>query len=1070
MKLSEVSIKRPVFATMMIGALLVLGLFSYYELPIELMPNVDFPYTMVQTVYPGASAETVETEVTKNIEEAINQISGVRHISSWSREGYGITFVEFQLKKDGAEATQEVREKIAGIRNDLPDEIEEPIVSQLDPNAEAIMSVVISGKRPPRELTQLTKDKIKPRLETVSGVGQVQMVGGSEREIRIAVNPEKLESYEVTIHDVTRSVAAANLEVPGGRVDEASREYLVRMQGRVNRVSDFNDVIVKNKKGTPIYLKDVARVIDTVVEQRSLSRFNGEPAIGLEIIKQSGANVVELARQVRAALAQLDEELPPDMDIRIVRDNAVFIEDSVHEILFNIRIGTLLAVLVIFLFLLDYRPTIITGVSIPISLVATFTAMKLLNFTINTMTLMSLSLAVGILIDDAIVVVENIYRHMSEGKSPFKAAFEGTKEIGLAVMATTFSIMVVFLPVAFMEGIIGRFFYQFGMTVAFAVLISLFVAFSLTPMMSSRMLKPEKSGGKDDFLKNGGHSLLGRIWHPIYKVLNLWNVVFDGIKPVYRKLLEISLNHRWAVIVVATVTFVAAMWLTSFLGSEFMTQTDQNRLAVDIETPPGSNLETTSQILQQVEHIVTRMPEVEDSYVTIGVGNNPVTEGRALFNLVDASERLLTVKELIDSVRTLVEDIPGARFAIGTGEEQFGSNKSVILSVRGEDIDELTGMVHTVERICEEVPGTVDIANTLQEGKPEIQVEVDRKLADDLGVNLATIHQTVRDFVEGDVVTLFKDGDEDYDVRVQLDEQYRSSMADLGRLMVESGKEVPGQETFLVPLNRLAMFKKETSIGEYLRYDRQRQAHVELNIKSGFFAGTINNEIMAAVNEQIQLPPGYVIEPVGMQEFMEESFLNIFKALLLAIIFIYFLLASQYESFFDPFSIMFSLPLSLIGAILGLLVFNDSLSIMSLIGIVLLMGLVTKNAILLIDFVKQQRQKGVVRKEAILIAGPIRLRPILMTSLATIFGMLPLALGLGPGAELRASMARAVIGGMISSTLLTLVVVPVVYTIIEDSVGLTRSIFRRIFTGKKTLDTSVSEKDVVVDTKFDSPQ
>ncbi|MFZ5981634.1 MAG: efflux RND transporter permease subunit [Candidatus Zixiibacteriota bacterium] len=1070
MKLSEISIKRPVFATMMVGALLVLGLFSYYELPVELMPNVDFPYTMVQTVYPGASAETVETEVTKNIEEAINQISGVRHISSWSREGYSITFVEFELKKDGAEATQDVREKIAGIRNDLPDDIEEPIISQLDPNAEAIMSVVISGKRPPRELTQLTKDKIKPRLETVSGVGQVQLVGGSEREIRIAVDPEKLESYGVTIHDVTGSVAAANLEVPGGRVDEASREYLVRMQGRINRVSDFNDVIVKNKNGTPIYVKDIGRVIDTIVEQRSLSRFNGEPAIGLEIIKQSGANVVELARQVRVALAQLGEELPPDMDIRIVRDNAVFIEDSVHEILFNIRLGTLLAVLVIFLFLLDYRPTIITGVSIPISLVATFTAMKILNFTINTMTLMSLSLAVGILIDDAIVVVENIYRHLSEGKSPFKAAFEGTKEIGLAVMATTFSIMVVFLPVAFMEGIIGRFFYQFGMTVAFAIFISLFVAFTLTPMMSSRMLKTEKAGAKDDFLRNGSTTLLGRIWHPIYKILNYWNVVFDAVKPVYRKLLAYSLDHRWLVIVVATITFVLALWMTNFLGSEFMSQTDQNRLAVDVVTPPGSTLETTSRVLKQVEDIMTGLPEVEDSYVTIGVGNNPVTEGRALFNLVAASERLLTVKQLIDSVRTLITDIPGAEFAIGTGEEQFGSNKTVIISVRGEDVDELTSLVHKVERICEGIPGTVDIANTLQEGKPEIQVEVDRKLADDLGVNLALIHQTVRDFVEGDVVTLFKDGEEDYDVRVQLEEKYRASMTDLGRLMVESGKEIPGQETFLVPLNRLAVFKKETSIGEYLRYDRQRQAQVEMNIKSGFFAGTINNQIMAAVVEQIQLPPGYVIEPVGMQEFMVESFINIFKALLLAVIFIYFLLASQYESFFDPFSIMFSLPLSLIGAILGLMVFNDSLSIMSLIGIVLLMGLVTKNAILLIDFVKQQRQKGVLRRESILIAGPIRLRPILMTSLATVFGMLPLALGLGPGAELRASMARAVIGGMISSTLLTLVVVPVVYTVIEDTVEFIRRVFRKIFRGKETLETAVRKEDIVVDTEFDTPQ
>ncbi|MDD5427143.1 MAG: efflux RND transporter permease subunit [candidate division Zixibacteria bacterium] len=1062
MKISEISIKRPVFATMMIGALLVLGLFSYYDLPIELMPEIDFPYVVVQTVYPGASAETVETEVTKKIEEVISQISGVRHVTSRSREGYMLSFVEFELEKDGSIAAQDVREKVSAVRAELPDDIDEPVISQFDPQASAIMSLVISGQRPPRELTQITKDKIKPRLETVSGVGQVTMVGASEREIRISLDIEKMEAYGVSIQAVQQSVMAANLEIPGGRVNETATEYLVRMQGRVDKVADFNDVIVKNEKGTPIYLSNIARIIDTIIEQRSLSRYNGNPALGVEITRQSGANVVELARQIRAVLNQLNEELPPDMAIVVVNDNSTWIEDSVHEILFNIRLGTFLAVLVIFLFLLDYRPTIITGLSIPISLVAAFTAMKFLNFSINTMTLMSLSLAVGILIDDAIVVVENIYRHLSEGKSPFKAAFEGTREIGLAVMATTFSIMVVFLPVAFMEGIVGRFFYQFGMTVAFAVLISLFVAFTLTPMMSSRMLRPEKEGKNSEFLARGGTTLLGKIWHPIFKVLNYWNVFFDAFKPRYKALLSASLDRRWLVILIATVSFVLALVMGRFLGSEFFPETDQGKMFISVETPPGTKLEGTSEIISQIEDIVVGLPEVANRYVTIGSGNNPVTDGTILVQLVDAEERILSAKMLADSVRSLISDIPGIKYSVGIEEGHAGGSKPVELSVRGENPDELTRLTHIVQNIAYIIPGTVDIDNTLQEGKPEIRVDIDRKLADDLGLNLAMVHQSVRYLVEGDVVTRFKDGDEDYDVRVQLDDKYRSSMTDLGRILIESNKEVPGKDPFLVPLRQIATFEKQTSIGEYMRFDRQREARVNMNVLTGYFAGTITQQIMTEVGNQVKLPPGYDITPVGTQEIMMESFQSIFKALLLAVIFIYFLLASQYESFFDPFSIMFSLPLSLIGAILGLLIFNDSLSILSLIGIVLLMGLVTKNAILLIDFVKQQREKGVPRKEAILIAGPIRLRPILMTTFATIFGMLPLALGLGPGAELRAPMARAVIGGMISSTLLTLVVVPVVYTLIDDFVG--------FFRKTKKMDRLAIEKEIAIDSKIDTPQ
>ncbi len=1029
MKLSEVAVSRPVFTTMMMAALLVLGAFSYTELAVDLFPNIDFPITTVQTVYKGASAETLESEVTTKIEDAVNQISGIKSIESQSREGYSLIVIQFELEKNGYQATQEVREKLAGIRADLPDDIDEPIVQNYDPGAEPILSLAVFGDRPPREITQITKDIIKKRLETVSGVGSVELVGGQEREILLAIDPHLMESYNVSVADVRNAVSAANLEIPGGRVDESSREYLVRMAGRLNDVSQFNHIVVKNKRGAQITLADIATVMDTTVEQRSFSSFNGQSAVSLTITKQSGTNTVEMADKVKKVITQLKDELPRDIDIQIVDDRSTFIQDSIHEILFNIEFGTLLAILVIYLFLLNWRPTIITGLAIPISIISAFTVMKALGFTINVMTLLGLSLAVGILIDDAIVVIENIFRHMSEGRTPWEAAISGTKEIGLAVMATTFSIVVVFLPVAFMQGIVGRFFYQFGVVVAVAVMASLFVAFSLTPMLSARLLREETDPRQSK-------SAFKRAWGAVRHKLGYWDRAFDAVKPVYERLLAASLRHRWVVILLAIASFGLAFVAAQFVGVEFFNETDENKLAIDIKTPPGTDLQKTIEQFRTTEKIVRGLPQVTNTFITIGRGNDPVTDGRLLVKLVDRSERDLSARQLMDSCRTLLADVPGMKVAISRGEGRAGSQKPIEISIRGPNMNEITRMTREVERITYQTPGAVDIDNTAVEGKPELNVTIDRRLADDLGLNLMQIPMTVRSLVEGDVVTKYKEGDEDYDVRMRLAEQYRSSATDIGRILIQSDKDQPGGGKLLVPLDRVARLEKTTAIGQYNRYNRQREVRVSANVTSDAFAGSVANQILARATKEIQVPPGYVIGTVGQQEMMAESFANILKALLLAVIFIYLLLASQYESFSDPFSIMLSLPLSLVGAILGLI--GSSFSIMSLIGIVLLMGLVTKNAILLIDFVKQERNKGVPRTDAVLSAGPIRLRPILMTTLATVFGMLPLALGLGPGAELRAPMARAVIGGMLSSMLLTLVVVPVVYTLIDDFVGLFR--------------------------------
>lgn len=1066
MKLADVSIRRPVFTVMMILALVVLGTSSFYDLNVDLMPDIDFPFVIIQTFYPGAGAEAVETDVSKKIEDAVNPITGVRHVTSRSEEGYSLVFVEFQLEKDAQVAAQEAREKVAAIRGDLPEDIEEPIVRQYDPASQPIITVAVSGERPLRDITEYVKDNIQKTFEAIPGVGAVTLVGGYEREVNVYVDIDKMESYEISIDKVKNAIMAANMEIPGGRVEEENREYLLRTMGRLSSVAEFNDIPIDNPHGQPVYLKDIATVVDGIEEKRSLARIDGVEGVTLDISRQSGGNTVEVARAVKAEMAEMEKALPPDMHLNLIVDNSTFIEDSIHEVLLNIYYGGFLAILVIFLFLADIRSTTISAIAIPASIIATFTFIRFLGFTLNMMTLLALAISVGLLIDDAIVVIENIFRRLQSGEPAMKAAFNGTKEIGLAVMATTFSIVVVFLPVAFMKGIVGRFFYQFGMTVAISVLVSLFVAFSLTPMLSSRWLALNNKDAKPPSIFQGMavkrpkfflwrlfywiagiflipiiriiNFLLMVLWHIYHKILIIiqpWNKLFDRVTEYYKVILAWSLNHRFIVMVFAVASFIFALYLGSLAGVEFMAETDRGSYNIQIETPPGTDLESTSSALAEVEELVRNNFEgIELLYTTIGSGQNPVNEGRVFVKLVDKDKRPLSSHIMIDSTRNLMVSIPGIKYALSGEEHAGGSDWAASLSIRGNDMAVLTDLTYQVENIFRNIPGAVDIDNTLAEGKPELQINIDRGLANDLGLNMYNIGASVRSLVEGDVVTRYKEGDNEYDVRVRLKEEDRSNTAQIGRLMIESNKDIEGIRTFLVPLNNFAKLEKTSAVGEYRRLDRLREVSVGANVTADAFSGTVAGLAMEQI-QNIDVPPGYYITKTGMSEIQEESFGYIFEALILAIIFIYLLLASQFESFFDPLSIMFSLPLSLVGAIIALLIMGNSISIISLIGIIMLMGLVTKNAILLIDFVKQRRYAGMDRTEAILKAGPIRLRPILMTTISLIFGVLPIALGFGPGAEMRAPMARAVIGGMTSSTLLTLVVVPIVYTIIDDIVA-----------------------------------
>jgi HAE1 family hydrophobic/amphiphilic exporter-1 len=1041
MKLADVSIERPVFATMMILALVVLGLFSYIKLNVDQYPDVDIPYVVATTVLEGAGPEQIETDVTKKIEDAVNTVGGIDHITSVSQEGVSIVTIQFKLEVDGKQASQEVREKIAAIRADLPDDVKEPVIQRFDLSSQPIFNLTVSGKRSERDITEYTKNVIKKRLENVSGVGKIDLVGGAEREIHVDADAARLKSYNLSIQDVIQSVASSNVEVPAGNLIQGSRELVLRTMGKYTSVNDFNKVVVASPGGKIVHLSDVARVVDATKEQVSLTRLNGANAVALSILKQSGSNTVRVADLLNKQLDQLRKELPSDMQITVARDNSTFIRDSVNDVIFDIVYGGLLAVIVVFLFLANMRPTIISAIALPTSIIASFIIMYALNFTLNSMSLLALSLAVGLLIDDAIVVIENIYRHMHLGATPMEAAKIATSEIGLAVLATTFTIVAVFVPVAFMPGIMGKFFYQFGITVAVAVLVSLFVAFTLTPMLASRWLKKE-----DEEMTKEGNIL--------HKGLFYFNHFFEILSKKYQRSITWALRHRKTVLLGAIGIFVLSFFLMRFLGTSFFPNSDQSEFNVGVNASPGSSIYQTGAICAQIEGVVRKRPDVLLTLTTIGSGNDPVTKGNVYIKLVKKNQRKQGIQEIMDEVRAGLQHIPGANLSLMASSGPGGSQKPVSMSVRGEDLTVLNKIAEKVEHIVRTTPGAVDIENSLEISKPEVRVRIDREKASDLGVNVSLIATTARAMVDGYVATTYQEGDEQYDVRVQLDKNDRTSLEDVNNLSIKSNKDIGHNQKLLVPINSVADIRMGSGPSKINRYDRKREIKIDANL-SGRLLGEVLGDITKRTGA-IDIPAGYNVGVTGQGEMQSEAFGNILLALGLAIVFVYIVLAAQFESFVYPFSIMLALPMSLIGAIFALIIFNSALSVISLIGIIMLMGLVTKNGILLVDYANVLRDRGHERDQALIEAGATRLRPILMTTFAMIFGMVPVAFAMGEGSEFRAPMGQAVIGGLVTSTLLTLFVVPVVYSILDDLS------FRRIFGfayrlfGKKAPQTNVA--------------
>ena len=1017
MKLADVSIERPVFATMMIFALIVLGLFSYSKLNIDQFPDIDIPYVTVTTVLRGAGPEQVESDVTKKIEDAVNSIAGVEHIQSTSQEGLSLVIVQFRLEIDGKLAAQEVREKVAAARAGLPAEIDDPVITRLDPASFPIMTLTVAGTRSTKAITTYTKDVIKKRLENVPGVGSVDLVGGDEREIQVDVDAARMQAYNLSIQDLVQSVASANMEVPAGNLVTGPRQLLLRTMGKYTSVDEFNGVIVASPGGKAVHLSDVAAVSDGVKERTSLARLNGQRAVGLNIQKQSGSNTVQVAEALKAQIERLRREIPGDMQITVARDNAIFIRETVDDVVFDILYGGLLAVIVVYLFLANLRPTLISAIALPTSIIASFIIMFALNFTLNVMSLMALSLAVGLLIDDAIVVIENIYRHMHEGATPMEAAKAATSEIGLAVMATTFTVVAVFVPVAFMTGIIGRFFYQFGITVAVAVLVSLFVAFTLTPMLASRWLKKE-----DEELTPGGNILR--------TVLYYFNHFFEMLSGRYQKAIAWSLAHRTVVVGAAVVIFFFSLFLTRFLGSAFFPSSDQSEFTIGVNASPGSSLEQTGAISARLEEVLKRRPEVMTTLTTIGAGNDPVTKGNILVKLVKKNQRKKGIESIMEEVRHDLADVPGANLSILIAQGAGGGNKPVIMSVRGENLATLQNLAGRVEAVVRSTPGAVDVENSLETSKPEMRIMIDREKASDLGVNVGLIATAIRAMVDGAVATQYSEGGDQVDVRVRLSKEDRTSLESIRTLTIKGSKDAPNQQKLLVPVYYVADIGPGSGPSKINRFDRQREIRVDANT-----SGRLMGEVLADIMKRTRLldvPPGYSVGVTGSGEQQAQSFLNIFIALALAVVFVYIVLAAQFESFVHPFSIMLALPMSLIGAVFALLVFRSALSVISLIGIIMLMGLVTKNGILLVDYANVLRERGMDRTRALVAAGATRLRPILMTTFAMIFGMMPVAFAVSEGSEFRSPMGQAVIGGLITSTLLTLFLVPVVYSLIDD--------------------------------------
>jgi hydrophobic/amphiphilic exporter-1 (mainly G- bacteria), HAE1 family len=1009
MWMTRVAINHPVFATMVMVALAVLGLFSYQRLRVEALPDVRQPYVQVRVDYPGASPEQVENDIAKPIENAVNTVAGIKRLLSASYEGLGFTWIEFRHEVDQDRVLQEVRDKVAQIRASFPREVKDPVVQRGgDENDEPVAFYGLLGEGlSPRDLTMVAEQVVQKGLERVSGVGRVTLGGTVPRQIQVRVDPVKLTALGLTVDQVVTALRNANVAVPVGTVSNRTHESIVRVDGRIASPQDFGKIVVARKMGAPILLSQIAEVVDGERERTSFARINGKPAISIMAFKAQDANIVEVGNNLKKASDNVRKQLPPGVELRLLRATSDFVERSANNVKITVIEGSLLTVLIVFLFLGSWRSTVITGLALPISVIATFIALYAAGFTLNYMTLMALSLCIGLLIDDAIVVRENIVRHIHMGKDHYSAARQGTDEIGLAVLATTFSIVAVFVPIAFMSGIIGKFFFPFGITVTAAVLVSLFVSFTLDPMLSAVWRDPPEGAR--------GVPVVG-------PVLRAFSRLLDYAHEVYDQLLRKALEYRKTTVAIAIATFAASIPVANIVGTEMMPEADESFTSLRLTLPVGSSIEYADERVRRVEDALREFREIEAIDTTVGTDQGKNT-ARINLKLVPRSDRPRTQKELEQAIRKRLAAVPGIELRVGWGGP-------IYVALLGNDDAAMQRVIEDFRRRVSEIRGITDIEVSLKEGTPALSVRLKPELASEAGITHAQLGTTLRALIGGENsgYWLAPDG-QNYEVITQVPRANRTAIDDVANLNIATGRQLADGTSEIVPLHAIATIGRSVNPENIRRQDLQRRIALWANVQ-GRPSGDAGKEVQELV-KSYSLPPGLRLETGGQIQEQQEVNAAMIGALALAVIFIYIVLASQFGSFLQPIAIMVSLPLSIVGVMLALVLTGTTLNIFSMIGLVFLMGLVTKNAILLVDFANQGQRNGMSRNDALLAAGQVRLRPILMTTAAMTFGMLPLALGLGEGAEQQAPMGRAIIGGVITSTLLTLVVVPVIYSYLD---------------------------------------
>lgn len=1025
-KLAEICIKRPVFATMLIMALVVLGLNSYRRLGVDFFPKVEFPFVTITTVLPGAAPEEVESQVSKRIEEAVNTISGIDELRSSSSEGNSVVSIQFVLEKDGDVAAQEVRDKVNQVLNQLPRDAKQPVIQKVATDASPIISIVVSSTRDIRETTKLVDDLIKKNIESLNGIGDVRFVGDRTRQVQVTLDGEKLYSYNLNVDQIRASLAAQNVEIPGGRLDQGAREVSLRTLGRLLRPIDFADITIGTLNGAPVKIRDVGYVVDGVQEPRSLARINGVPAVVLEVRKQAGTNSLDVIALLKERISSLQTEglIPADLKIDYSRDQSFFIRGAFEAVQAHLVEGGIFAAIIVLVFIRSWRATVIAAIAIPTSIISTYTLMDMMGFTLNQISMLALVLMVGIVIDDAIVVLENIFRFQEEkGMSPTDAAREGTREIGLAVLATTLSLAVVFMPVALMSGIVGRFMSSFGFTAAFAIMVSLLVSFTLTPAMSARFLKPVAAGAGHSNTKDG--------------------LLFKVVAKPYMALLGWSMRHRWVIVVVSLGVVYTTGPLFMSMGKDFLPVDDQAFFEVTLRTPPGSSLEGTTRAMDQLEGELKKLPGLKYLLTTIGADiQKRVDRGSIIVQLVDADKRELTQQQLMEQARQLAKGLP-RDLIIGVQLPALisggASDRDYQFYVQGPDLGQLEKYSKAIMTKLAQVPGVADIDTSYEPGKPELRVEINRDKAADLNVSVNSIASALRTLVAGDdQVTTYREGDDRYDVQLRVDKQFRTSPQALNRLFV------PSSTLGNVPVSNVAALVDATGPTAIDRYNRQRQILIQANIAKG---GSLSEAIEATqkIVSDLNMPPQYATGTVGRSKEFGKAGVNFITAFILCFVFMYMILAAQFESFIDPVTILLSLPLSVPFALLSLKIAGENYNIIyTSVGILVLFGIVKKNSILQVDHIKRLREEGHDRLTAILQGCEDRLRPILMTTAALVAGMLPLAFGGGPGSGSRRTVAIVVIGGQTMCLLLSLLVTPVVYSLFEDLSILIGKVFRRI--------------------------